>query len=380
MEIKSIGNLTCKCFFIFMNISFVMQLSQLYETRGGFVCSIALAGLGILSFFFHYIRYTKLKVSSIFFTMVLFAVGAVAFIMSSGPTLLKMILFIYAVQGVDKEDILNYCKQSLLIAFAIVAISSLLGITDAVYVSNLKIAYRFGLSNPNTVPIVFFAIITAYNLQHDESITYKKIALEAIMTGIVYYFTRSRTGLLVLVFYLAALFFAKILDKSLLFKIVLWPFQYSFLVFAAISYYATVSFVRTNSFWVQINSLLTGRLYAWQRYLERYGINPFGNRLDGSLYGAFDNAYLQLLVKYGWLTFIVYAIMFIVVSRYAYKRRNWVLMMTIIAYQVYFITEFGPILINFCTVLLIFAYVLFDEHKMKPESDRVVRWEGGNDE
>lgn len=364
MKIVNTKSITGKSFFILMNLSFVLAMSQLHEIKMVQILEIVLEILGIGMLFLHYMGTVKIKLSTLAAMISIVFVGILAYFISGGATLLKLVLFILAIQNVNEKEIFKYNNISLLIAFLIVIVSSVFGITEIMYVNRFKTAYRLGFTNPNTVPVVVFAIVTGYNIQNEEKLSIKALLLEGVVAFSLYYFCKSRTGAIVLGVYLLLIIFTKWLGKKKFFKYALYPFQYLFLAGIAGTYYLTVGFNASSEGWSKVNTLLSGRLYAWQRYLENYGIHVLGSKIEIT-YGALDNAYLQLLIKYGYLTVIVYAVAFIYISRYAYKNKRWIFFMTIIAYNIYFMCEFGPMLINFCSVLLVFGSTVMNERREK---------------
>lgn len=369
MKIVNIKSITCKSFFILMNLSFVLAMSQLHEIKMVQILEITLEILGIGMLFIHYMGTVKIKLSTLGIMVSIVLVGILAYFISGGATLLKLVLFILAIQNVNEKEILKYNNISLFIAFISVIASSVLGITEIMYVNRFKIAYRLGFTNPNTVPVVVFAIVTGYNIQNEEKLNIKALLVEGVVAFSLYYFCKSRTGAIVLGVYLVFIVFTKWFDKRKFFRYILYPFQYLFLAGIVGTYYLTVGFNASNEVWSKVNTLLSGRLYAWQRYLETYGIHVLGAKIEIT-YGALDNAYLQLLIKYGYLTVIVYAVAFIYISRYAYKNKCWIIFITIIAYNIYFMCEFGPMLINFCSVLLVFGSIVMNERRKNKLGDR----------
>lgn len=363
MKVINIRLFTTRCFFILMNISFVMGLSQLHEMGVVRFLETLLVILGIFNVVLHYIGTMKMKLSSLMITITIILIGMLAYYMSGGPTLIKLVIFIFAIQGVREEEVLKYSNMSLTVAFAIVMLSSILGITEIMYLNHFKNAYRLGFTNPNTVPVVILAIVTGYNIQNEDKLSIKSLILEGVLSFLLYYFCRSRTGAIVFAIYLLLIVITKWMEKKRIYKYVVYPLQYLFIIFAVGSYYVAYAFNASNDVWSKVNTMLSGRLYAWQSYLKYYETSMLGINIDTIRYGALDNAYLQLLVKYGYIVFALYSVMFLYLSRYAYKKERWILLLSIVAYEIYFFNEFGPMLINFCSVLLVFGCILMNERR-----------------
>lgn len=360
-------NFTCHAFIWCMNISFVISMSQLYEYQFFHYVAVFLDVIAILFLFYHYIIARGLQIKTATFSAIAVVVGIISYISSDGPTILKLILFILAIQAVGERRILSYFYGSLILAFIIVMISSFAGLTTLTYYSRFKQAYRFGFQNPNTVPVVLFAIMSGVNIAHEKTLKFKHIVLELIVMLVSYYFCKGRTAFYICILTFVLLIFRKPLQDTRFLKVVSWPFQFLFLILAVFSYYVTIMYRAGNSNWQKLNLLLSGRLYAWQGYYSRYGISVFGNKLSTEYYGALDNAYLQLIIKYGLIAFILYAVIFVAISRYAWKNNRWVLFTLIISTEFYFLAEFGPMIVNFCPEILCFGCLLNKDEAIEDE-------------
>lgn len=360
-------NFTCHAFIWCMNISFVISMSQLYEYQFFHYVAVFLDVIAILFLFYHYIIARGLQIKTATFSAIAVVVGIISYISSDGPTILKLILFILAIQAVGERRILSYFYGSLILAFIIVMISSFAGLTTLTYYSRFKQAYRFGFQNPNTVPVVLFAIMSGVNIAHEKTLKFKHIVLELIVMLVSYYFCKGRTAFYICILTFVLLIFREPLQDTRFLKVVSWPFQFLFLILAVFSYYVTIMYRAGNSNWQKLNLLLSGRLYAWQGYYSRYGISVFGNKLSTEYYGALDNAYLQLIIKYGLIAFILYAVIFVAISRYAWKNNRWVLFTLIISTEFYFLAEFGPMIVNFCPEILCFGCLLNKDEAIEDE-------------
>lgn len=346
---------TCNAFLLCMNFSFVISMSQLHNTLFGNYAELLFSLCGMLFFIFHFISSAKFQWKTIIEIVALICVGVVAMFISGGATLLKLVLFFAITQDVKLKDVLSGYKWSLAIPSVIVALLSLTGVID-LYYKGAKIALGFGMQNPNTVPVIVFAIIVAFNLQKEEQLNGKVFLVEAVACLLLYYFCRARTAGIIWGMYIILLVLfrnAKRVSK------VVAAFQYLFLICAIASITIAVLFHSRTEIWYQINNVLSGRPWAWDLYFTRYGIQFFGQRIDLTI-AALDNAYLRLLIQYGLLAFVVYLCLFVKISRYAYMNGKVVLFFSVIAYELYFMAEFGPILVNFCPVLMYEAALLMN--------------------
>ena len=349
---------TCKAFMLCMNFSFVLSMSQLHNTVFGEYAELVLMMVSVLFFVMHFVSSAKFQWMTLFEIVVLIGIGLIALKVSGGATLLKLILFFGITQEVDRESVLKGYRWSLIIPSLFVAVLSLFGFVD-LYYSGAKNAIEFGMQNPNTVPVIVLSILVAYNLQNECKLSGKIIVTEFVISILLYYFCKARTAVIILVCYLTGVFMLK---RTGSIKKIFKPCQYVFLICAGASLLIATLFRSRTAMWLQINSILSGRPWAWDLYLTRYGIKLLGQPIDLTI-AALDNAYLRLLIQYGILTFLIYLIFFVKISKYAYKNNKIVLLLSAMAYETYFMAEFGPVLVNFCPVLMYEACLLVNTKK-----------------
>lgn len=347
---------TCKAFLLCMNFSFVIGMSQLHNTLFGSYAELLFSLCGILFFVFHFVSSAEFQWRAIIEIVALICIGLIAMHVSGGATLLKLVLFFAVTQDVELDDVLIGYKWSLVIPSVSIALLSLSGVID-MYYKGAKKAFEFGMQNPNTIPVIVFAIIVAFNLQKEEKFNGKILLVETVVCFLLYYFCRARTAGIILALYIISLILFRNIERV---SKAMAVFQYLFLIFAIASIAIAILFHSRTAIWYQINNLLSGRPWAWDLYFTRYGIKFFGQRIDLTI-AALDNAYLRLLIQYGLLTFAAYLCLFVKLSRYAYKNEKTVLFFSLIACELYFMAEFGPILVNFCPVLMYEAYLLMHQ-------------------
>ncbi len=356
---SNLNNFISMLFFVFINFDALITLSQIYDFgMGGQIMVWMFLVFSIVCVILKYLFYSKVHRNSFFIMVLLLALGMLSLAFSGETFILKLVAFILIAKELSKKQALKYNNFSLILAFSLILMTALIGITDLHFWEGTKEAYRLGFRNPNSPPVIIFAIIAGYNLYH--YINFKIIVLESIILGITFYLCQSRTAGIVYIVYIFALLIIKIMKDLRVFRFLMKPWQYLFVFCAFISCYAAYQYSATDSMWIEANLLFSGRFFAWQSYILQYGINLFGSKVDFTLFGALDNGYLQLLVRYGIIVFLLYSFIFIYISRYAYKCRDWVLLVTIISYEVYFFCEFTPMAMNFCPPLILLAYILMN--------------------
>ncbi|WP_337544921.1 hypothetical protein [Megasphaera sp.] len=180
----------------------------------------------------------------------------------------------------------------------------------------------------------------------------------------IYYFFQNRTALIVLLFYLIFLIIANCASKSIWFKWVMKPFQYLFFIGTVLTCYVAFYFNPIDSTWYDWNILLSGRLALWKKFLYTYEMSIFGASATNTI-DPLDNAYLYLLIFDGILMLVFFNGIFLYLSRFAYKCKNWGLFLAVIAYELYCFSESAPLSFNLCSVLLVFSWLVMNTRESR---------------
>ena len=107
--------------------------------------------------------------------------------------------------------------------------------------------------------------------------------------------------------------------------------------------------------------IFTNRVHVMRDMLDAYDILPFGNRLNGRIdYELMDNAFLDLLVEYGFVIFLAVMVMYGLVIRGFFIRKRYREIMNCSIMLAYGIVEqmMRNCFLNF--TLLYFAWVIWD--------------------
>ncbi|WP_279134152.1 hypothetical protein [Megasphaera elsdenii] len=356
-------------FFLCISLSNSLTTSQLTVPRFGSMGLIFAAGVFLLCTYF---KLGKVKATGIVFAAILFFISIISYIYTGTLAAFRVFLFVLIARELSYRKMILYNNSMLFIAFMGIVLSSFVGITDRYWTGTsdklfyLQTVYTFGFKNPNTPPIIIFALMTGYNLLRDSSLKVKEIFVEFLITGIAFYLFQSRTAAWVTAAYLLALLFVR---KRMIFsslKWLLWPLQYLFLVGTVLTLFIAFNFYALDSSWQDLNFLMSGRLFLWQNFIQTYGIHWFGNNMTLNT-DPLDNGFLYLIIWYGVSMLVVYSFMFIYISRYAYKHKKGILFLTIIACELYCFGESTPLSFNYSPVLLYFASLIMNEKTVQQD-------------
>lgn len=358
LKLKSVDieKVLFKYFLISMNIYYVLSYSSIPGNGIKIINIILNVIAGILLVHKNLFLLRKYSLWKIVISLLLLFSCSLSLYISKVPALFKVALFFLIIDNESYEETFEYMWKSLLIGLFIVVTSSIIGITPITSGIKTKDAFSLGFINPNTPPVILFAIICFYNLEKNE-ISFKMLIFELLICITTFFIFKSRSFLNVTLIYIALIFIDKLLSKIIKINFIGFLSKYSFLLIMFVSL-IVASFYSNNVTWNKLNILLSYRPYIWNSYIRHYPITLFGNILNTDLYASLDNAFLQLLLKYGLFGLISYSLFFYISARFSLKNDMKILSITIIAYSLYFFNEFGPAIINVCAPLLFSLIVI----------------------
>ncbi len=174
-------------------------------------------------------------------------------------------------------------------------------------------------------------------------------AVLLVLNGILYYFTDSRSDLLLAVIGIAGAFLwgrdfsEESADKTAIRRFVrifssfrIFVAKFGFLIAFAVSVVVQYFYNSDNAFWYRINETLNGRLQLGHDAIREYGFSLFGKvihwygqgslRLDDSLvYNYVDNSFVKELLTYGWIFAVLLLIGFYFTGKKLAEQKEWML-------------------------------------------------------
>ncbi len=230
-----------------------------------------------------------------------------------------------------------------------------------------KIRHSFGWTSSNQLMIVLFEIICIYLYLRNKKIRFYDFIICLLIILVGYYFTNSRMSVLCSVLLIALLILlrytkiSKLLDKFKYFNYCLPIILATFII--------SLTFAYEPYHLYKLDTFFTGRLYFGSEAIKTYKIKPFGSeikyygqRAEGELvdkaYNYIDSSYLKILVNYGYIYFITIIVALILLTKYAYDKKNYYLLCAIIVIEIYgtidsflLCVEMNPFLLYLCSTL-----------------------------
>lgn len=365
-------NFSFLMFFLFMSFASVLGFSQFNEEGLGRIVIQLLVLLGTLFLIIDYLTLKKIRVSSLFFIIISSVLALLSVTQTKSFGLLILLQMIMIAKDSSLDSLLKYNTVTLTIAFLFIIFTSLIGITDFSFHEVIKnevsfTVYRFGFGNPNSAAAILFAIVTGFNLLHRNRFRKKYLIAEAVLAVLVYRIFGSRTFAAVMIGYGLSILLMTYLSKIRTSLKLLWPIQYFFLVASIAMLYLSLNYNMLGNTWYDLDVVLSGRLSTWYWIINYYGIHLFGTDMS-SLDKGLDNGYLYLLMYSGIFSLIIYNLIFYFVAKKAWNNQEWMILITMLFYNVYAFFESTPLLGGLCNILLIFAYLVLGKQREKSSS------------
>ncbi len=299
----------------------------------------------------------NLKTIFIYFLVIL--IGTADFIYGKSEAFLFLGITLLVCRGLNPKKILKLGFYVLTTCLILSVLFSLLGFIDnkpfEIFREGEGIVerYAFGFTHPNAFHLSFFICTTLYLILFYRKSNIFIIILLAIADFIVYYFTKSRTGLLLsLMAYALYYFFFRFKFFKELF-IVLSPFLLllciatPFLLGLAYGHFSIIN---------RLDGLLSGRIFYINYLLVNFDVPIIGSTVYNN-YVNFDSGFVSLLYESGSLAFIIFVVLLFIALFCMYKRREYSLIFLLIVFAMYGITEafFQSITSNISLFLLLFV-------------------------
>lgn len=248
-------------------------------------------------------------------------------------------------------------------------------IENLIFYRNGIMREALGFTHPNILGAILTS--TAIDLMYIYYIEQKKgifpIAFTLISLFIIYFIANSRASfcLLIFVFIHYMLKNKKIIMYIKYFKPIITTM---FIICSLLSLYLTHLYAINNEFGIIADKILSGRLYFNNIYLKHHSLNLFGNILyfTGNealmYYGRYnmilDNSYVYLLLRFGIVITIIFALLFYFLIKKSYESKNYFLIYIILGFLIYGMFERHTFIVFYNPFLLYFVDFIYEKKTM----------------
>lgn len=267
---------------------------------------------------------------------------------------------LFALMFCNKENgdykFLKYYAISSIVLFIGTIFLNFVGVLENNYSSRIIgdvsiLRNNLGFAHVNAAFMYFLPIFLSALLITSKSNRKFLFPIVAVLSAIIYYYTRSRTGILIIVlafiFYAFKGLFTKKRIKSLL--------KYQYIIFTVIPILMAIKL--GSNFSSGLNESLSFRLFYWKYYLDHLGISISGQ--DVLTEYPLDNMYLTYLISYGIISYIIYLVVFM--KSYKKFKDNKLVLITITLFNIYSIFENMFVYCNSFALILQLMYLLNED-------------------
>lgn len=284
-------------------------------------------------------------------------IAGLCYLASGRDEAVRLVVFVAAFQDVDVKKALKLAFWLtsagcvLLILLSITGLYGNLYIMDEYDQMNL---YCFGLGHPNAFYCMLWALMTLGIYLYHERMKWWHYGLLAAVGMVFFVFTRSKTGILLLMFTLVLAVVMQYWKRAREMKWVYLLGILGILICVVLSVWIA-SYPRDGGPFLKYDYLFTGRISSMQSYTDWGGVMKnwrLFSRPENTTY--FDLAYIRLFYWYGYIPGAIYVVMFTLLMWNCRKRNDYMGFVMLTCFAVYTMIE-----AHFISVYLARNYALF---------------------
>lgn len=337
-------------------VPIALKISHVIQLIGCFIAIIKI----ILDVYEIYLRRKEARIDYKY--LLFFVISVITIIISKSKTVAYFDIFVLASKDINFKRILKVTLYTLIGVFIYTVISYFCGlIVDVIVYRGEEARHSFGWTSPNQLMIVIFEIICIYLYLRKDKLKWFDFVIPLVVLGISYYFTESRMCLLATIILLILYALVRYTNIHKLFNKVKVLFYAVPIVLTCLILGLTIAYKYYDL--TKVDQYLTGRLLFGSKAIDDYGIQPFGKeivftgqRAEGEQpelsYNYVDSSYLKILINYGPFILIGVLVFLILLTRYAFNKKDYYLLVTILVIELYcfmdsflFCIEFNPFLL-----------------------------------
>lgn len=324
----------------------------------------------VLLFFLILLQEEKYKKQEFLKLLFLLILSIISYCVSKCNYILMSFLFVIACKKIDVKKVIKFDikLKSLLIIITIIFYKIGLAENIIMYRENGTIRNSLGFSHPNSLGAFLFAICLDIMYLKYKKNKFTDYILLGISLAIAFFICDSRASQIGIILLLSLSLLLPKFEKNKILKkiIILLP-----LIVFIISILSIIFYSKGNSLFISLNVLFSNRIKWAYQFLNYYSINLFGNYFQ--LYGVFlnsgnyirvlDNAYINLLLRFGLVIFItvMYSTTKLLARSIKYNRYEVILVLTVIL--IYGLMESSIFRLPYNSLILLFSELLYSNKR-----------------
>ncbi len=273
----------------------------------------------------------------------------VATLNSDNNMMMSTCLFILASKYLDFNKI-NIITYIILIVFVLLIISlNVNGVIDErIMYRNGIIRHSLGFNHPNWLGVRLFQIVVAHVYIRKEKMSLIDIIAIACVAYFIYRVPNCQTAYYSLAIIIALFIIKEIFDlfengRRTLARIMI----YSAALFNIVCVWLSIIDVRKYPLLKKVDVFMSYRFSNCYKVYKYYGVTLFGQQVDmyksvmNHIVHAFylDTAYTTILLRFGFIVYVLFSTLYIAAMVYAYKKNDFYLILVLFTYAIYGIME-----------------------------------------
>ena len=328
---------------------------------GILILAIALFGIAIKS---------KFKPKTLIVTSIVLAVGVFAGMHSlRTANLLSVVVFIFAGSFLESDKYFKvYFWTCTICVVGIILLSFIAPPENIISFRGTRSGRMYlGFEWVSYASNYLFHIVVAYFSQRKKVINIRNTVLFVSLNIILFKYTDTKAVFYELILYLLMLWILKLREEFWELRIFSLASYITFPLFSIISIVPTFLYTPANPIMLAADKLLTGRLSVGRMVLNQYSVKLWGNVMSyegtGLEHNA-DSSYVNVLIEYGWVVFILLIIGFTILHVRNYKNHQFFLYVGLLIIAIHSITDPQLFSLRFNPYIIMIGSVLADRKKL----------------
>ena len=301
-----------------------------------------LSGLLMLMGMLVVILMTKYTLRQYIVFFIMCAVCGMVTICSHKTTMIFPVFAIYAAKDIRMDNYWDIIKWVWTAGFLVAVIMNVIGVRE----SNIIMQYRsngikvapikrgdLGYGYPNTLCAVVDIMFLLWGFSKTKIRWYVYVIM-SLVNVIIYYITLNRSGVAIGFLVIICSVCIKYISKKIICAVSVIP--------CIVTMVCAIIYNHDNDAWYAINDIMSGRINVAQKYLYGYGVKLFGQAYSGAVpYNICDNAYMNILLQFGIVMWIIIAAVYFMTIRKAFinnDKRSMIICAIMLVYA--FIEQF----------------------------------------
>lgn len=334
MKIKVEYFLFYMSYFLFSLYAFVGSI-ETYRTPLRLLSNISM----IIILITFIIQFKKYKLSEFLFIVLLLMLSFIYIFFANNYLLLKLVLLIICTKNLEMDRLISFdVKLRIFLLLVMFVLSKTGHAYDNVAYFEGKIRHSMGFTNPNVLGHHMLVLCMELFYVNRDKINMVKIIIISLLSILSYMYSGSRTAMILyFVFLILFLYTNKntnILEKRKVKRFII----YSPIIISIFVYILYFLYKNNYQLGIEVDKLLSGRLFNINFFSTTYSINLFGNNIAQANKSC-DTAPVYALYAFGVSGFVLYNLSIKKLFDKLYELKEYSLIVIMFIFVIYGISE-----------------------------------------